>query len=141
MSTRSRTHALALALSIAAAGAGAAMAQTAYLVRDIDAHDHRLDRFFNPDRFFAAGTKVLFTALQKGSDRALWASDGTAGGTELLAYGCPGFCKGELSALATPGPISFFVLHATAGGPPYSQLWRSDGTRSGTFQLTPDAPR
>lgn len=114
---------LPLAVLLAAAAAPAA-GQVASLVRDLNPALQRppLPRRVGP--YLTVDRKIFFLAKAEiGND--LWVSDGTALGTRLL--------KADLLAeklLGSLGNLTFFF----AG----SRLWRSDGTRPGTFAVTPE---
>ena len=87
--------------------------------------------------FVPLGNKVLFRASEPGSGPELWVSDGTSLGTEILRDICPGRCGSEVQFLGT-------VRERTAifvGDSLDYRLWRSDGTRPGTFPLMSPAGR
>ena len=121
--------------------ASAAAADTAHLVADLDPGRQGL----NPDSavsfrsYTPVNNRVVFFAVQPDGDPrfsvplcALWATDGTAAGTEQLAD----LCGGEVPItvdyfprmLAANRNLAFFV-------PPSGRLWRTDGTAAGTFEL------
>ncbi|HYL06366.1 MAG TPA: ELWxxDGT repeat protein [Thermoanaerobaculia bacterium] len=134
---RSRTlFALALFAWSLAAAAPAARCQTAYLVRDLAPGDTSTP-YLNPVEFFSLGDRAFFLANDSphGPDaQSLWVSDGTPGGTQPLAAVCP---RGPRGCNANRG--SFYL--SSARGVVFfiddlGQLWRSDGTVAGTFQLT-----
>ena len=118
---------LALTALLAAASA---QAQVASLVRDITPQSPSIDGpAAHPFRFSAAGDRLVFAAADDVHGGELWASDGTAAGTEILEDVCPGEC-GSITNLAGKTPsLSFWVLDSPGA------LWRSDGTRAGTFPL------
>ena len=73
---------------------------------------------------------VAFTALDGLHGRELWSSDGTTGGTRLIAdlgEGALGFYPTELTAA---GSTLFFVPSPDFN--PQLELWSSDGTTAGT---------
>jgi ELWxxDGT repeat protein len=84
--------------------------------------------------------RLLFSShLPGGVD--LWATDGTAAGTGLLAGICSGACDGEPRGIAdgyfpfsTAGPGTTFTAATPAGE---RALWFTDGTAQGTRKLTP----
>lgn len=78
----------------------------------------------------AFGSRVLFDAAS-GSVNQLWISDGTLGGTVLLAEG-----EGFGPAHDADG-IAFFVGHDAATG---GELWKTDGTPAGTGRVTDGCP-
>jgi ELWxxDGT repeat protein len=76
----------------------------------------------SPDRMIPFGGGVLFQALQ-----ALWSSDGTAAGTQILSSPV-----NTSSPLVKLGDAAFF----TTLDPGFtSSLWRTDGTAPGTFSI------
>jgi ELWxxDGT repeat protein len=88
----------------------------------------------NPSWFVSLGTQVLFNADDGVTGRELWRTDGTTQGTRRVADINPGAAHGD------PIESSFgaFVLNGVAyfgadDGVNGNQLWRSDGTPSGTF--------
>jgi ELWxxDGT repeat protein len=105
--------------------ASAARAQTPYLVRDINTSGTGFG--LRVDHFQAAAGRLFFTA-----GNGLWVSDGTASGTRRFAV-VPGRV---LQFFGSIGNEVFFavVQHDRL------QLWRSDGTRKGTFALTGGDP-
>src|SRR3954454_20709785 len=107
-------------------------AQTAHLVRDLDAGDFSNDGSSFPGHFLAARGKVFFEAQESSSGRQVWVTDGSAAGTELLAA-CLDDCGGE-EIVGTANDLVFW-----RGG--NGQLWRSDGTRSGSRPLLADSLR
>ncbi len=124
----------ALALALPAA------AQTAYLVKDITPGSH-YPVGSRPDSLWSFNGKVLFTASEPSSGRELWVTDGNGSGTRLLAEFCPGPCSSSPLPLGTAHSLLFGVAFPnpsdSPGDPQVGFLWRSDGTREGTF-LLPD---
>jgi len=116
-------------LALAAEGPGAA------LVRDINTGTNPTPGA-NPSNLVVSGSKVYF--LTNGSLRQVAVSDGTAAGTEVLPDPCDGAvdrCSSNPQLLGGAGGLLFYT---TALGE-FSDtvvLWRSDGTRSGTYPLT-----
>ncbi len=82
-----------------------------------------------------AGERLLFAVHGAGSTTALWISDGTAAGTQLLTdlpWGLNGY------SFAQVGPYALFrSINPDQWG---DDLWRTDGTTNGTVQLTPSPP-
>ncbi|HEY7214576.1 MAG TPA: hypothetical protein VIC28_08095, partial [Thermoanaerobaculia bacterium] len=80
------------------------------------------------------GRVIFLTFLREQFDAfqcGLWATDGTAGGTERLAELCAGLVNADdrlAYILGTTGAVAFF----TEGS---GLLWRTDGTAGGTFSL------
>jgi len=83
-----------------------------------------LSRASDP-RFTAAGPLAFFR-----TDRAVWRTDGTAGGT-LQVYPPEGFA-GEPVALAELGGALYFLVKVDFDA---AELWRSDGTPAGTARV------
>jgi ELWxxDGT repeat protein len=114
-------------------------AQTADLVRDINVTIDPASQApgSNPGNLFPWQGKLFFAAAQAASGREPWVTDGTASGTQLLADVCPGSCSSSPQFYAGLGGL---VLFGVSPGIPIlengQQLWRSDGTRAGTFPLT-----
>ncbi|HEX6901972.1 MAG TPA: ELWxxDGT repeat protein [Thermoanaerobaculia bacterium] len=93
-----------------------------------------------PERLLPAGDRFVYVAWSGGppapSRLLLGASDGSEAGTEILRELCVG-CA--LVASASTGTVAFFAVceDGWCGGEnSESRLWRSDGTRSGTYPLT-----
>jgi len=82
--------------------------------------------------------RVVFTSLGEDSAYRLWATDGTAAGTEVLSIFCTVqfSCQEPLRIGEIPG-LAFFRARSDEEpfGPP--RLWRTDGTRVGTFPVSP----
>ncbi|HEV8242315.1 MAG TPA: ELWxxDGT repeat protein [Thermoanaerobaculia bacterium] len=79
-----------------------------------------------------AGSKVYFTADDGSHGRELWATDGTAAGTGMVADLAPG--------LDSSHPSNFFPFGSDllfgAYGPGFTRpLWRTNGTAAGTVAL------
>ncbi len=93
-----------------------------------------------PERLLPAGDRFVYVAWSGGppapSRLMLWASDGSEAGTEILRELCVG-CG--LLRSASTGTVAFFSVCEDGwcdieNGE--SRLWRSDGSRSGTYPLT-----
>ena len=108
-----------------------AQAQTATLVRDILSQGPGEGEA--PDAFYSTPEKLFF--FGDGVDGwGVWASDGTSAGTTLLVDLCPqqDCYRGSYGFLGDVGGTVLWISHDGSARP---QLWRSDGTRPGTFQL------
>ncbi|HEX6864245.1 MAG TPA: hypothetical protein VF414_15555, partial [Thermoanaerobaculia bacterium] len=126
---------LVFAVLLAILSLAPAAAQTAGLVRDIAAGGFGLSESSSPHSFHEAGGRVFFLADEASSGHELWVSDGSGSGTEMLADLCPGECSMGVLPLGSLGGTFLFA----AGEYQDLRLWRSDGTRAGTFPLTPVA--
>jgi ELWxxDGT repeat protein len=103
--------------------------QTASLVKDIDVRD---EPRYQPGPVWglqALGESAIFQ--MKGD--AAWVTDGSEGGTRILTELCPGECERVLQIVGKTRNLLFWV--ASAGSGQGDRLWRSDGTRPGTFPL------
>jgi ELWxxDGT repeat protein len=90
------------------------------------------------------GGRLLFGADDGDHGDELWASDGTAAGTVLVADLCPGTCSsGPRDLVALGASLVLFTTGSPSNGFPYAPttlprgLWRTDGTAAGTVQLQP----
>ncbi len=78
-----------------------------------------------------AGNQAFFAAYDSSfSYLDLWKTDGTPAGTAIV----PGTSSGSLNFLGTAGSVLIFTEGST------NNLWRSDGTGPGTFNLSADRP-
>ncbi|KQC28663.1 ELWxxDGT repeat protein [Flagellimonas eckloniae] len=80
----------------------------------------------DPERFTRSENGFYFTA----DDDELWFTDGTVDKAYLFATSNP---KGDISLIYPAGDMVFFVAEANNRT---KELWVSDGTEEGTFQLT-----
>src|SRR5437763_7573702 len=111
-------------------------AQTASLVRDLVLPaPGGLPAIPEPDELAALGNRLVFSAFAFGLGKELWTSDGTAAGTELLADLCESGCSSDPEIVGTTGGVLFFVA-SPVDRHGQDLLWRTDGTRRGTFLLT-----
>ncbi len=101
-----------------------AQGQTASLVADLNTTGQG-SMNFQPRFLVAADGKLFFNAVDASSNTlGLWATDGTPAGPELLC--------GEVCGQSPPlGVLGGAMLFAQSFNP----IWRSDGTRVGTFPL------
>jgi trimeric autotransporter adhesin len=89
-----------------------------------------------PDAMAVAGSIVLLSADNGSIGREVWKSDGTAAGTMLvkdinLGAGS-GFPQFGVSAILNLNGSIYFVADDGANG---TELWKSDGTESGTVRV------
>lgn len=99
---------------------------------------------FGPENLTAVGNTLFFTAyVQRNgmSFPALWRTDGTAAGMQLLKVfddlSGGNTQGGEPTEFTSIGNLLFFALDRN--GPP-PEVWRSDGTPSGTTKLATVSP-
>jgi ELWxxDGT repeat protein len=118
----------------------AAGAQTATLVRDINQGDQNGTELIGFQDVTAVPGRVFFSATSPSAgaseNREMWATDGTAEGTVLLKDVCSGPCGSDPQVLGSLTSVLFWAGKTDDGT---FRLWRSDGTRPGTFRLL-DAP-
>ena len=131
---------LVLLLLLAPAGAAA---QTATLVGDLDPNPPAAGSpGSSPRQFAAAAGRVVFVTpgTEPGvSSYLLWSTDGTAAGTETISLACsaPGpYCREPIRLPGLPG-LAFYEIGASDSDPRLYRVWRTDGTRTGTFPVSP----
>jgi ELWxxDGT repeat protein len=78
----------------------------------------------------SAGGRIFFSAYDSFAGSSLWSTDGTSAGTVRVH----GLASPPEAASATDRGLLLFIA-ATDGSRTKFQLWRSDGTASGTFPL------
>src|ERR1700720_2163693 len=123
-----------LALGPAAAGA---QGQTAYLVTDLSPGEGGREGS-SAFAALAAGNRLFFLAnpalsAQPSHTEELWVTAGTAAGAEQLPDPCTSaFCDSSSQLVATLGGLAF--INEQPGF--FASLWRTDGTRAGTFPLS-----
>jgi large repetitive protein len=90
---------------------------------------------FRPQDLTAAEDVLFFAADAGTSGLELWKSDGTPEGTGMVADINPAFGAGSLvfprSYAAVGGTLFFSASDGVSG----AELWRSDGTAEGTYQV------
>src|SRR6185295_608985 len=93
-----------------------------------------------PERLLPAGDRFVYVARSGGGPAPLrlllWASDGSEAGTEAVRELC---VDCGLVASASTGRVAFLAVCEDGwcdGEHGESRLWRSDGSRSGTYPVT-----
>jgi ELWxxDGT repeat protein len=104
-------------------------AQTASLVKEFESFGYQ--RVYLRENT-TLGEGLFFTADLPDTRKEVWYSDGTPNGTRMLADICPGECDGFRAFLGSIRNVQLWTSSFEDGG----RLWRSDGTRAGTFPLT-----
>jgi ELWxxDGT repeat protein len=128
---------LSLLFVAAALGGSPLDAQVASLVADLN-----VDPIFgfgtssDPRFFVQLPSRVVFVASDPNAGVELWTTDATPHGTELLADICPGGCSSDPFLLGAAGGVSFWSVEDEDRASDRA-LWRSDGTRAGTYRLAP----
>jgi ELWxxDGT repeat protein len=97
----------------------------------------------NPERFFSNGRAAYFFA-NDGGGAELWTTDGTPEGTHMVAELTPGdeprYVDGETGGFVASGDLVWFWYPDPFDGDEL-QLWRTDGTRDGTFAVARELGR
>jgi ELWxxDGT repeat protein len=107
-------------------------AQTPYLVKDINTTNSNNLKSSSPVEFAAFGGKTFFVATTDAGGTELWSTDGTSGGTSIVADIIPGTGSSSPSGLrAVNGALLFNARDVNHG----IELWTSDGTAAGTHLL------
>lgn len=89
----------------------------------------------NPSAIAAIGGTLYFAAEAAGTGREPWKSDGTAAGTTMIADLVPGPGSSYPYKFTGSGGGVFFAANPSSSAP--AQLFRTDGSASGTVSLTP----
>ncbi|HEX3131698.1 MAG TPA: hypothetical protein VH394_30460, partial [Thermoanaerobaculia bacterium] len=110
-------------------------AQTASLVADLSPEVDPSTRSSQPDGLFAFQGKVFFRASEPSSGRELWVTDGQDRGTHLLADFCAGSCDSNPILLGNTAKAVVGITYFRTDFETVAHLWRSDGTRPGTYLL------
>lgn len=138
---------LAFGLTAGAPAQSPQSPQTPRLVRDVNAGAGSPGAMgSHPRQFTTVAGKVVFTTLGEDSIYRLWATDGTADGTEVLTIFCSAEVCLEPLRIGEVSGLVFFLAGSDDSG--QLQIWRTDGTRAGTFPVSqqliiprdPDAP-
>ncbi len=131
-----RRTCLRLLLPLLLLAASGAFAQTASLVKDINP-GQGYAQSLSANGLASFGSKILFRAHEESSGWELWSVDGSGTGARILADLCPGNCSSEPVPLGTAHSLLFGLASRDFESSGFHYLWRSDGTRQGTF-LLPD---
>ena len=127
-------------LSLSIAGGATAQVAAPYRLADLVTGPDASGSSY-PSGWIEAGNQTFFIAEHQGLGPEIWVTDGTAGGTRLLADASPG------DASDRPVPLGVVADRLlwwswNPEAPSYfgftGALWASDGTRDGTVRLLPD---
>ena len=114
-----------------------AFAQEAYRVHDFEIPSTPPPIVSSdPSDFFNTDGALFFLASTPSTLRAVWTTDGTSVGTELLRYPClyNYGCGADPQFLGHLGRVALWQETPSDTSRP-EEIWRSDGTRAGTFEL------
>ena len=117
---------------------------TAWLLHDIEPGIYSS----NPAQFTAFGDKVVFSAIRQSIGNEMWMSDGTPEGTtvfDLATYEFGNFIDSSYpDEFTVIGDTLYFSAHSsnnsTGVNSPGRNLWKSDGTVSGTVMVKDIVP-
>lgn len=109
-----------------------AVAQTPYLVKDINTTYSNSTASSLPSDFAALGGRVFFSATTAAAGTELWSTDGTSAGTSMVADIIPGTGSSSPGSLMVVNGVLLFNAHDVNHG---IELWTSDGTAAGTHLL------
>ncbi len=109
------------------------VAQTPYLVKDINttyAHDTASSK---PRNFVKWRNRTYFVAtLEEQYGTELWSTDGTSGGTSIVADLIPGSGSSNPASLKVVNDVLLFTARSVNHG---IEIWTTDGTAAGTRML------
>ncbi|WP_233582937.1 ELWxxDGT repeat protein [Corallococcus sp. CA053C] len=92
--------------------------------------------FSLPTDLVAVGNRLFFQVYSAATGNELWTSDGTAAGTRMVEDITPGAGSSSLSnPTDVNGRLVFFRRVPVPGGAEQLELWRSDGTATGTLRV------
>lgn len=109
------------------------------LVKDLNPGAHPASS--NPEQYMKVGNTMFFIARANSSSQylhQLWKSDGTAANTVMVKDSLVLTNVGDVVKLvADVNGILYFTVSPYSPGPSYDvQMWKSDGTESGTVKFT-----
>jgi ELWxxDGT repeat protein len=108
-------------------------ANAPFLVKDINTGiSTTVPEGVYPQNLVAIGSRLYFSAYSESSGVELWASDGTAAGTELVKDIAPGWRTSNAAFLTDVNGTLFFIADDGSHG---CELWKSDGTANGTVMV------
>jgi len=113
-----------------------ALAQTPYLVKDINAITNASPAPSDPANFIRFGSRVFFT-VDHDYQSELWSTDGTEAGTSMVAAIVSQATSANPSRfIVVNGKLLFNATDLSHG----EELWASDGTAAGTKLLADISP-
>ncbi len=112
-------------VSLLIVSSGLLLAQGPFLLADIQPGSGES----SPQKLTVFRDRVWFSANDGQHGRELWASDGTAAGTQMFADLWPGSYAGNPTGFCVLGDRMFFAAYGQGAG---VELWVTDGTVAGT---------
>lgn len=101
-------------------------------INDVETANTSDDYYYNwHNTYCVVGSVLYFNATNTTHGSALWKTDGTAVGSQVVKNIAPGGLGGTPIAMTTMGGKLYYT-----SGNDNSQLWVSDGTDAGTVQYT-----
>ncbi|HYC91524.1 MAG TPA: ELWxxDGT repeat protein [Thermoanaerobaculia bacterium] len=114
------------------AAAAGLHAQTPYLVKDINTTVSADTESSSPRDFIAYGGRTYFVATTPAEGPELWRTDGSGGGTALVADIIPGSSGSSPTLLAVVNGLLLFNARTVDHG---LELWATDGSAAGTRRV------
>ena len=99
------------------------------LAADLWMSEKQHPQSLNPAGLTALGNAAIFCATEPQHGTELWISDGTLGGTHMIADLNPGPADSHPRELTPMSGYVYFTADAPSSG---SELWRTDGSSQGT---------
>ena len=109
------------------------LAQTPYLVKDVNPDHSNLPASSSPTSFGSFKNRIYFNATTSAAGTELWSTDGTSGTATMLIDIIPGAGSSGVAALTVLNDVLLFTARDVNHG---IELWVTDGTAAGTQVLT-----
>lgn len=106
-----------------------------YMVKDITENGDSFERNFFSEKLAVLENEVFFTANDGMNGTDLWKTDGTEEGTQFVMHISDGRYSSEMHHLRSVNGNIFFLVSSDNLNWQW-QLWKSDGSTSGTFALS-----
>jgi ELWxxDGT repeat protein len=88
-----------------------------------------------PSKLTAVGNTLFFQGWSQEFGDEIWKSDGTSSGTVMVKHINPGIIDSFLENFTNVNGTLYFTGWYNGGTTPHLQLWKSDGTESGTIPV------
>ena len=89
----------------------------------------------NPERLIKLGSTLIFSATDASNGAELWKSDGTASGTSMVKDINSGSGSSQLYTKPNHVKVIGSTLYFSAADGQYTDLWKTDGTTTGTVKV------